>query len=61
MVSMSEISYWIPGILRIVKERTLGLSYKEIADNLNKDLVPTVLSGKKWYASTVREIYIRVS
>jgi DNA invertase Pin-like site-specific DNA recombinase len=45
---------------RIVKERTLGLSYKEIADNLNKDLVPTVLSGKKWYASTVREIYIRV-
>ena len=46
---------------RIVKERTLGLSYKEIADNLNKDLVPTVLSGKKWYASTVREIYIRVS
>ena len=45
---------------RIVKERNLGLSYKEIADNLNKDLVPTVLSGKKWYASTVREIYIRV-
>lgn len=44
---------------RIEKERNLGLSYKMIADGLNKDEVPTVLRGEKWYASTVRHAYLR--
>lgn len=44
---------------RIEKERQLGLSYKSIADGLNKDEIPTVLKGKKWYASTIRHIHLR--
>lgn len=44
---------------RINTERSAGLSYKSIADNLNKDEVPTVLGGKSWYPSTVRNIHIR--
>lgn len=46
-------------VYRIDKERNAGLSYKNIADNLNKDAVPTVLGGKKWYASTVRTAFLR--
>ena len=46
-------------VYRIDKDRNAGLSYKNIADNLNKDAVPTVLGGKKWYASTVRTAYLR--
>jgi DNA invertase Pin-like site-specific DNA recombinase len=44
---------------RITIERNAGLSYKSIADNLNKDEVPTVLGGKSWYASTVRNVHLR--
>lgn len=44
---------------RIKDERESGLSYKSIADNLNKDNVPTVLKGKKWYASTIRHVHLR--
>lgn len=45
---------------RIEKERSLGLSYKNIADNLNKEGIPTVLGGKKWHASTVRHVFMRI-
>ncbi len=45
---------------RIERERNLGLSYKNIADNLNRDAIPTVLGGEKWYASTIRKAYLRV-
>jgi site-specific DNA recombinase len=44
---------------RITSERESGLSYKMIADNLNNEAIPTVLGGAKWYASTVRHIYLR--
>jgi len=44
---------------RITSERDAGLSYKTIADNLNNEAIPTVLGGAKWYASTVRHIYLR--
>lgn len=44
---------------RIKDERESGLSYKSIADNLNKDNIPTVLKGKKWYASTIRHVHMR--
>ena len=44
---------------RIDSERKLGLSYKLIADGLNKDAIPTTLKGSKWYPSTVRHIYLR--
>jgi len=44
---------------RITSERDAGLSYKMIADNLNNEAIPTVLGGAKWYASTVRHIYLR--
>jgi DNA invertase Pin-like site-specific DNA recombinase len=44
---------------RIVRDRAAGLSYKKIAESLNSEKVPTVLGGKQWYASTVRNAYIR--
>lgn len=47
-------------INRIINERNVGLSYKMIANNLNNDLIPTVLGGEKWYASTVRKAFLRI-
>ena len=44
---------------RILLERDSGLSYKTIADNLNNEAIPTVQGGAKWYASTVRHVYLR--
>jgi DNA invertase Pin-like site-specific DNA recombinase len=44
---------------RIFSEREAGLSYKMIADNLNNEAIPTVQGGAKWYASTVRHVYLR--
>jgi DNA invertase Pin-like site-specific DNA recombinase len=44
---------------RISSDRTLGLSYKAIAEKLNSEGVKTVLGGVKWYPSTVRHIYLR--
>jgi len=44
---------------RINRERSLGLSYNSIAENLNKDAIPTALGGKQWHASTVRHVYLR--
>ena len=44
---------------RILSERTLGLSYKAIAEKLNSEGLKTVLGGVKWYPSTVRHIYLR--
>lgn len=46
-------------IERIEKERNVDLSYKVIADGLNRDEIPTALGGEKWYASTVRHAYLR--
>lgn len=40
---------------RIVLERASGRSYRQIADGLNEDEVPTQ-NGKVWYASTVKNI-----
>lgn len=45
----------------ILFKRNSGLSYKKIAEELNKEGVPTVLGGKQWYASTVRNAYLRFS
>jgi DNA invertase Pin-like site-specific DNA recombinase len=44
---------------KISSDRTLGLSYKAIAEKLNSEGVKTVLGGVKWYPSTVRHIYLR--
>ncbi len=44
---------------RISKLRDANVSYKEISDTFNKEAIPTLLKGKKWYASTVRDIYLR--
>lgn len=46
---------------QILSKRKSGLSYKKIADELNKDEIPTVLGGKQWYASTVRNAFLRFS
>jgi site-specific DNA recombinase len=40
---------------RILSERNRGRAYGKIADDLNNDHIPTQ-NGKKWYASTVKNI-----
>jgi site-specific DNA recombinase len=44
---------------RIVFERKAGLSYQDIANKLNSELVPTASGGTTWYKSTVRHLYLR--
>jgi site-specific DNA recombinase len=44
---------------RIVFEREAGLSYQDIANKLNSELVPTASGGTTWYKSTVRHLYLR--
>lgn len=44
---------------RIVSEREAGLSYQDIANNLNAELVPTASGKNTWYKSTVRHLYLR--
>ncbi len=46
---------------RIFIEHNAGISYRNIAENLNKDEIPTAHSGEKWYASTVRNIFVALS
>ena len=41
---------------RIVRERARGVSYGRIAEQLNRDNVPTTRGGQRWYASTVRVV-----
>jgi len=43
---------------RIVKQRTAGMSYLQIAKQLNADGVPTVAGGEKWHPGTVRKMYL---
>jgi hypothetical protein len=40
---------------RIFSERAQGLSYKKIADGLNKDGIPTQ-NNRQWYATTVKNL-----
>jgi site-specific DNA recombinase len=47
--------------LRIHSEREAGVSYRLIAESLNRDKIPTAYKGDKWYASTVRNIFVSVS
>jgi len=42
---------------RIKAERDAGISYKLIADSLNREAIPTAHGGKEWYSSTVRAIH----
>ena len=44
---------------RIVFEREAGLSFQDIANKLNSELVPTASGGTTWYKSTVRHLYLR--
>jgi len=46
---------------RIFIEHNAGISYRNIAESLNKDAIPTAHSGEKWYASTVRNIFVSLS
>ena len=46
---------------RILARRGSGVAYKNIAEELNRAGVPTVLGGKQWYPSTVRNAYLRFS
>lgn len=46
---------------RIFIERQAGVSYRLIAESLNRDAIPTAYKGEKWYASTVRNVFVSVS
>jgi DNA invertase Pin-like site-specific DNA recombinase len=46
---------------RIVSDKNTGASFHKIAKTLNSEKVPTPLGGKEWYASTVRNAYLRFS
>jgi DNA invertase Pin-like site-specific DNA recombinase len=41
---------------RIKRRRKAGASLTKIADELNRDRVPTAQGGRRWYASTVRAV-----
>jgi DNA invertase Pin-like site-specific DNA recombinase len=41
---------------RIVRMRERGKTFREIADSLNAQGVPTAQGGARWYASTVRHV-----
>jgi DNA invertase Pin-like site-specific DNA recombinase len=45
-----------PVVDRIVGERTGGRTLTAIADDLNRDDVPTAQGGARWYASTVAAV-----
>ena len=40
---------------RILSERASGASYRQIADGLNRDEIPTQ-NQKKWYPTTVKNL-----
>lgn len=42
----------------IYDSRNNGMSFGAIADYLNAEGAPTTNTGKKWYASTVRHVYL---
>lgn len=44
---------------RIVLEREAGLSFQDIANKLNSELIPTASGKTTWYKSTVRHLYLR--
>jgi DNA invertase Pin-like site-specific DNA recombinase len=46
---------------RIILEKNSGKSYHAIARDLNKDEIPTSLSGKQWYASTIRHLFLKAA
>jgi len=46
---------------RIHRQRARGESLRAIADNLNRDGVPTAQGGVQWYAATVRHVLLRTS
>jgi DNA invertase Pin-like site-specific DNA recombinase len=41
---------------RIKRRRKTGISLSAIANELNRDRVPTAHGGRRWYASTVRAV-----
>ncbi len=45
-------------VARIVRDRDSGRSLPSIADGLNSDAIPTAHGGQRWYASTVRSVYL---
>lgn len=45
----------------MLEARSLGLTYRDIADKLNEAQVPTPHGGRKWWPSTVQQIIVRQS
>jgi len=44
---------------RILSERAAGLSYKKIADGLNRDNIPSQ-NNKEWYGTTIRNLFLNL-
>jgi DNA invertase Pin-like site-specific DNA recombinase len=46
-------------VARIARRRRAGKSYAAIADELNRDGVPTAQGGREWWPATVRAVFRR--
>lgn len=42
---------------RIYELRNAGVSYRNIANTLNSESIPTAMGGNQWHASTVKHVY----
>lgn len=45
-------------VARIAELRESPMSYRQVAERLDHDGVPTPHGGRRWYASTVRQLYV---
>jgi DNA invertase Pin-like site-specific DNA recombinase len=48
-------------VRRVQRQRARGDSLRAIADDLNRDAVPTAQGGAQWYPATVRQVLLRTS
>jgi DNA invertase Pin-like site-specific DNA recombinase len=48
-------------VQRIVAERSAGRTLRAIADDLNRDAVPTVMGGRRWWIATVQGVLSQAS
>jgi len=48
-------------VRRIQRQRARGDTFRKIAHDLNEARVPTAQAGVRWYAATVRHVFLRTS
>jgi DNA invertase Pin-like site-specific DNA recombinase len=51
----------VPVVRRIQRQRARGDTFRKIAHDLNEARVPTAQGGARWYAATIRQLFLRTS